>query len=106
MKDLKNFDFYRAKMLMDIIVQAGQHGPIYHKILGLAQLELQAMVDDITEVEKRAKIITPPAGPSNSMVEKPSGEKVPITPKGSPQAVPFDPQSEREKFEPEVDRRI
>lgn len=41
-----SIDFERAKLLMDIVVSAGQHGPMYQKLASEAGKELKAMIDE------------------------------------------------------------
>lgn len=68
-----SIDFERAKLLMDIVVSAGQHGPMYQKLASEAGKELKAMVDEISKNEKAPRIVTPPEGPENSAIEHPDG---------------------------------
>lgn len=65
-----SINFERAKLLMDIVVSAGQHGPMYQKLASEAGKELKAMIDD---TEKRDRVVTPPEGPENSAIEKADG---------------------------------
>lgn len=46
MKDSKKIDYERAKLLMDTIVAAQQHGPLYQKLASEAGLELKRMLDE------------------------------------------------------------
>jgi len=62
---MSKFDFERAKLLMEIIVEAGKHGPVYQRIASEAGAELRKMVEEMDGV-KQPQIITPPAGPANA----------------------------------------
>lgn len=55
---MEDFDFVRANVLMDCIVKAGQHGPIFQKLASMATEELKAMLDE----GKPAATEMPPAG--------------------------------------------
>lgn len=78
---MKSIDFERAKLLMDIVVSAGQHGPMYQKLASEAGKELKAMIDD-KERDERRPIVTPPGGPENSAWQNPDGslERIPPIP--------------------------
>lgn len=66
----KEIDFERASLLLDIVVKAGQHGPIYQKLASAAGDELKAM---LYEDDKTPKLVTPAAGPANSMIQNADG---------------------------------
>lgn len=71
-------DFERIKLLMDIIVECGKHGPLYHEIAGEAQRELADICAKFYK-SRQPEAITPPAGPANAM-PNPEKPKVPVEP--------------------------
>lgn len=58
-------DIARAKLLMETIVEAGKHGPLYTKIASYAGEELKKLIE-----EHEAKV-TPTYTPSPVPTEKP-----------------------------------
>lgn len=51
-----SIDFERAKLLMDIVVSAGQHGPLYQKLASAAGDELKTLVDQAdAELKEKAQ---------------------------------------------------
>lgn len=51
-----SIDFERAKLLMDIVVSAGQHGPLYQKLASVAGDELKTLVDQAdAELKEKTK---------------------------------------------------
>ena len=50
-------NFERAKLLMDIIVAVGQHGPVFGKIAAEADAELKKMMEE--EQPKEAPRVIP-----------------------------------------------
>lgn len=71
---MSKIDFARAKLLMETIVEAGKHGPLYQKLAGMAGAELKQMIEaaDPGSVP-RPQVVTPPGGPANSLVEQKDG---------------------------------
>lgn len=68
-KRWKEFDLNRAKKLMDFIVEAGKHGPLFNRLMGLAQEELKEMVAALDgPLERPGQPVTPAAGPANALV--------------------------------------
>lgn len=74
-----SINFERAKLLMDIVVSAGQHGPMYQKLASEAGKELKEMIDD---KNREDRIVTPPEGPANGAIERADGtiERLPTAP--------------------------
>lgn len=69
----KDIDFARANLLMQTIVEAGKHGPIYQKLAGLAGQELKKMLDE----DRQPQVVTPAGGPANSLILDKDGKPVP-----------------------------
>lgn len=71
---MSKIDFARAGLLMHIIVEAGKHGQLYQKLAGWAGDELKEMIEaaDPSAVP-RPQVVTPAAGPANSLVEQKDG---------------------------------
>lgn len=44
-----SLDFERISLLMNIIVECGKHGPLYHAIAGEAQAELNKITEGLRE---------------------------------------------------------
>lgn len=83
-----SIDFERAKLLMDTIVAAGQHGPIYQKLAGLAAEELKAMMEkEWPENRAALRAVTPAAGPANGLVQDAEGQMRPVQPARAPDVV-------------------
>lgn len=110
MGKFKDFDFDRAKSLMDFIVSAGNHGPMYHKLLGLAQQELREMVEEVEQKEKEDQLVTPAAGPPNAAVVHPDGSYEEVKPKlpNQQDSDEDERQKERDAYERQqtVERRV
>lgn len=84
----KDFDFERANTLMTTIVEGGKHGPLYQKIAGWAAAELKEMMRAVDpDVAANPRVVTPAAGPANSMVEQKDGSYKRVTPAPLPSGV-------------------
>lgn len=94
-------DFERASLLMNFIVQAGQHGPLYQVLAGKAQEELKKMVED---TERGDKVVTPAEGPANSAIQHPDGsiEKLPPGPTSQPNPAVDQARDEAARREPDL----
>lgn len=70
-------DFARAKLLMDTIVAAGQHGPMYQTMAAEAGRELKKMMEQIDpSLGRQPQTVTPAAGPADHLVRDGDGELV------------------------------
>lgn len=61
------FDFAKAHDLMEFIVAAGKHGPMFNVMMGMAQEELKDMLAEAGAMVKEVHRATPPDGPENSV---------------------------------------
>lgn len=98
----QDIDFNRALILMDVIVKAGQHGPLYQKLAAAAGDELKAMMN---EPDNTGKPVTPPGGPANAAIGTTGGgfaQKPPL-PKREPVV---EPSLLNEEPTPVVERKV
>lgn len=85
---MSKIDFEHAKLLMDTIVAAGQHGPMYQKLASMAGAELKQMIEAADPGSiPRPQVVTPAAGPPNSLIEQEDGSFKQVPPAPLPSGV-------------------